>query len=545
MNLLFLMFRHHRRALLAMFALTFLSGALGLGVLAYINHFLLGSSLPAGAAAVGGFLLLVVLHLASTTWAQARLARLGHRFVCTLQAELVKRILDTTPVQLQLIGKPRLLASLGNDIRSLSLAFARLPELLQGLLFVSVCVLYLLWLSPKLFVLVAVMMLLMAAGSHWAVQRHYRYFAAQRRGEDALYGHYQTVIDGHKELALNRYRAERLFRQDFLPAAVQRRDDHIRADTYHVLAVNWGNSVMLALVGLVFYGALFHAWADAASAALTSMTVLFMRTPLMTVIGGFPTLVQSRVALETLAAFDLAPYRTAFHDTAPWADDWREIRLENVCYRHPGREGGGFALAPVNLTLKRGETVFLIGHNGSGKSTLAMLLAGLYLPDSGLIRVDGNAVTEDKRIAYRQLFASVFTEFYLFDRLLDGRGEDAAEADIAAWLAALHLDAKVNMAGGRILDTRLSQGQRKRLGLLLAALERRSLLILDEWAADQDPQFRRLFYEQLLPLLQQRGVTVFAISHDDKYFHHATRILEMKQGRLYEHNAASAAQAVS
>ena len=310
-------------------------------------------------------------------------------------------------------------------------------------------------------------------------------------------------------------------------------------------AVNWGNSVMLALVGLVFYFALFHGWADAATAAVISMTVLFMRTPLITVIGGYPTLVQSQVALETLAAFDLAPYRSEFHDGAPFAGDWCEIRLENVCYRYPRQGSDSFALAPVNLTLKRGETVFLIGHNGSGKSTLSMLLAGLYLPESGTIWVDGVAVTAANRISYRQLFASVFTEFYLFERLLDGYGADAATADIAAWLQALHLDEKVQIEAGRLLNTQLSQGQRKRLGLLLAALERRSLLILDEWAADQDPQFRRLFYEQLLPLLQQSGATVFAISHDDKYFHHAQRMLEMKRGRLYEHSAASAAQTVN
>ncbi len=539
MNIIVLICRQHPAAFALMLLLTLLSGGLGIGILAYINHYLLGGH-GREAWALGLFLLLVLLYLASATWAQIVLARIGHGFVYTMQADLVKRILDTPQARLQLIGKPRLLASLGNDIRTLSIAFARLPELVQGLLFVIACSLYLLWLSTQLFALIAGLLAAMMALSHWAVQRHYHYFAAKRRGEDILYRHYQTTLDGHKELALNRYRAERLFRHDFLPAAAQKRDDHVRADAYHVFALNWGNSVMLAIVGLVFYLALYHQWASAAEAAVISMTVLFMRAPLLSVIGSLPTLMQSRVALEVLDGFALPPTNSDFHAGEMLPPNWQTIRLQDVGYHYPEQGGRTFRLHPVNLTLHRGECVFLVGGNGSGKSTLSMLLCGLYPPSSGQIWLDNIPITEPRLDRYRQLFASVFTEFYLFDRLLDGHGDDAEAEQIDTWLARLQLSDKVRIQAGQILNPQLSQGQRKRLGLMLAALENRSLLILDEWAADQDPHFRRLFYEQLLPLLRAEGATIFAISHDDQYFHHADRILEMRDGHLQPYRGHAA-----
>ena len=67
-------------------------------------------------------------------------------------------------------------------------------------------------------------------------------------------------------------------------------------------------------------------------------------------------------------------------------------------------------MGPVNLTIRRGELLFLIGGNGSGKSTLAMLLTGLYQPQSGEILLDGTALSAEKPEDYRKLFSAVFTD---------------------------------------------------------------------------------------------------------------------------------------
>lgn len=95
---------------------------------------------------------------------------------------------------------------------------------------------------------------------------------------------------------------------------------------------------------------------------------------------------------------------------------------------------------------------------------------------------------------------------------------------------------QVSIENGRLSDVRYSQGQRKRLALLMAVSEKRGCLLLDEWAADQDPRFRKFFYRELLPLLKQQGVTVVAITHDDRYFDMADRLFKMDSGRLIQLN---------
>jgi putative ATP-binding cassette transporter len=163
-----------------------------------------------------------------------------------------------------------------------------------------------------------------------------------------------------------------------------------------------------------------------------------------------------------------------------------------------------------------------------------MLLTGLYQPISGQILVDGQPLAAERPEEYRKLFSAVFTDVWLFDRLLGPQGEEADPALVATWLERLQMAHKLQLENGKIADLRLSKGQKKRVALLLALAESRDIILLDEWAADQDPHFRREFYQVLLPLMQQMGKTVFAISHDDHYFQHADRLLEMRAGQLAE-----------
>lgn len=199
-------------------------------------------------------------------------------------------------------------------------------------------------------------------------------------------------------------------------------------------------------------------------------------------------------------------------------------------YRREGEEST-FALGPIDLTIQPGELIFIVGGNGSGKSTLAKLITGLYIADSGQMRWDDVPIDDRNRESYRQLFSTVFADFYLFDRLVGIRLEDPDE-QAKIYLEKLQLDHKVEVRDGKLSTTALSQGQRKRLALLTAYLEDRPIYLFDEWAADQDPFFREVFYQQLLPELQQRGKAVLVISHDDRYFHLADRLVKLDYGKI-------------
>jgi putative ATP-binding cassette transporter len=197
-----------------------------------------------------------------------------------------------------------------------------------------------------------------------------------------------------------------------------------------------------------------------------------------------------------------------------------------------------FQIGPTDFTLRSGELVFITGGNGSGKSTFLKVLAGLYEPDSGEITLDGGRVDDKTREAYRALMSAIFVDYHLFHRLYGIADPDPAEID--RLLREFRLHDKTGLTDGEFRTIDLSAGQRKRLALIVSLLEKRPILLLDEWAADQDPEFRRKFYHDLLPALNRAGATVVAVTHDDRYLDEMPllgRRLRMDEGRFVEQHS--------
>ncbi|HED6241887.1 ABC transporter ATP-binding protein YojI [Enterobacter sp. BIDMC92] len=529
MQLLLLVWRQYRWPFMAVMALSLASAALGIGLIAFINVRLI-EMVDTSLAVLPEFLALLMLLMAVTLGSQLALTALGHHFVFRLRSEFIKRILDTHVERIEQLGSASLLAGLTSDVRAITIAFVRLPELVQGIILTFGSAAYLAWLSSKMLAVTALWIAITIWGGFVLVSRVYKHMAVLRETEDKLYNDYQTVLEGRKELTLNRERAEHIFNNLYIPDAREYRHHIIRADTFHLSAVNWSNIMMLGAIGLVFWMANSLGWADTNIAATYSLTLLFLRTPLLSAVGALPTLLSAQVAFNKLKKFDLAPFNPEFPRPQAFPN-WQTLELCNVTFRY---QDNAFSVGPINLTIHRGELLFLIGGNGSGKSTLAMLLTGLYQPQSGEILLDGKALSAEKPEDYRKLFSAVFTDVWLFDHLLGPEGQQANPALVEKWLAQLQMSHKLELQDGKILNLRLSKGQKKRVALLLALAEERDIILLDEWAADQDPHFRREFYQVLLPLMQQMGKTIFAISHDDHYFIHADRLLEMRDGKLSE-----------
>lgn len=529
MQLLLLVWRQYRWPFIAVMALSLASAALGIGLIAFINMRLI-EMVDTSLAVLPEFLGLLLLLMAVTLGSQLALTALGHHFVFRLRSEFIKRILDTQVERVEQLGSASLLAGLTSDVRAITIAFVRLPELVQGIILTFGSAAYLAWLSTKMLAVTALWIVITIWGGFLLVSRVYKHMAVLRETEDKLYNDYQTVLEGRKELTLNRERAEHIFNHLYIPDAREYRHHIIRADTFHLSAVNWSNIMMLGAIGLVFWMANSLGWADTNVAATYSLTLLFLRTPLLSAVGALPTLLSAQVAFNKLNKFDLAPFKAEFPRPQAFPN-WQTLELRNVMFRY---QDNAFSVGPVNLTIHRGELLFLIGGNGSGKSTLAMLLTGLYQPQSGEILLDGKALSAEKPEDYRKLFSAVFTDVWLFDHLLGPEGQQANPALVEKWLGQLQMSHKLELQDGKILNLKLSKGQKKRVALLLALAEERDIILLDEWAADQDPHFRREFYQVLLPLMKAMGKTIFAISHDDHYFIHADRLLEMRDGKLSE-----------
>ncbi|PTM34345.1 multidrug ABC transporter permease/ATP-binding protein [Enterobacter cloacae] len=529
MQLILLVWRQYRWPFIAVMALSLASAALGIGLIAFINVRLI-EMVDTSLSVLPEFLGLLLLLMAVTLGSQLALTALGHHFVFRLRSEFIKRILDTQVERVEQLGSASLLAGLTSDVRAITIAFVRLPELVQGIILTFGSAAYLAWLSSKMLAVTALWIVITILGGFVLVSRVYKHMAVLRETEDKLYNDYQTVLEGRKELTLNRERAEHIFNHLYLPDAREYRHHIIRADTFHLSAVNWSNIMMLGAIGLVFWMANSLGWADTNVAATYSLTLLFLRTPLLSAVGALPTLLSAQVTFNKLKKFDLAPFKAEFPRPQAFPN-WQTLELRNVTFRY---RDNAFSIGPVNLTIHRGELLFLIGGNGSGKSTLAMLLTGLYQPQLGEILLDGRALNAEKPEDYRQLFSAVFTDVWLFEQLLGPEGQQANPALVEKWLAQLQMSHKLELQDGKILNLKLSKGQKKRVALLLALAEERDIILLDEWAADQDPHFRREFYQVLLPLMQEMGKTIFAISHDDHYFIHADRLLEMRDGKLSE-----------
>jgi putative ATP-binding cassette transporter len=214
---------------------------------------------------------------------------------------------------------------------------------------------------------------------------------------------------------------------------------------------------------------------------------------------------------------------------------FERIDLRNIEFRYTDRFSDTvFKIGPIDFTLQSGELVFITGGNGSGKSTFLRVFSGLYPPDSGEVLLDGRPVTDANRDEYRGLMSAIFFDYHLFQRLY---GIEADPADVTSLLTQFRLADKTALSEGEFRTLDLSGGQRRRLALIVSLLEKRPIMLLDEWTAEQDPEFRAKFYDDLLPEMLKAGATIVVITHDDRYLdelHLPARRIKMDYGRIVE-----------
>lgn len=511
--------------------LNLLNAFINVATIAFINHYFLTNVQNINHWQILIiFLLLIGLLLFSTFISQLALTKMGHAFVFELRAKLVKQILDTSLRQIDEIGSAKILASLSQDIQSITMAFVRLPELVQGVIICVGAGIYLASLSVPMFFIISGWLALTIWLSSLLVNRVYQHLENIRQIQDGIYQDYETVIDGRKELSLNLYRTKHLYYQSFIPKSQAYQQQIIKADTFHLSAVSFSNIMMFACIGLIFAVAGLIGL-DMAIATTFGLTILFLQSPLLKAVGAYPVLQTANIALAKIHSLQLADYKKEF-DNITTGRTWQRICFQDITYQYPN-QNNAFSLNTINFELKKGEVIFLIGANGSGKSTLAKIITGLYKPTNGKILLDDMTVDVENNRHYRELFSAIYSDFYLFNQILGNNDEPNPEL-LEKWLNILALKEKLNITENKITNTELSTGQKKRIALLLSIVEGKEILLLDEWAADQDPMYRQYFYHEIIPLLQAMGKTLFIISHDDHYFDKADRLFEMRNGHLTE-----------
>lgn len=483
---------------------------------------------------------------AGAVLADNRLTRVAQRAVRELRLSLARRIL-AVPLPVLEREQHRIFPVLIEDVAAISHAAERLPTVISGLVTVIGCFVLLTVVSWQLSAACLLLVLLAVGGYVLPLHRFEKHLARWRADWDGISTLLDAIVRGHKELLLDDRKRSVFFDRHLEPLCRRQETELTRANTWETLVKRWGELLLLLGVGVLLFTLPLHGWATHEQFGRFLFIALFMLAPLSNLVG-FSTYL-SRVALAMDRAGQIGVLLGTENAGAPPipasavpAADPSAVRfgLHGVSYRHARDDEAPFDLGPVSLEFDRAEIVFICGGNGSGKTTLLKLICGLYPPAQGELVSAGLKIDGASLAAHRRRFGVIFSDFYLFESLL---GYENAPADEAArLLREVHLENQVSIGpDGAFSSTKLSQGQRKRLALVATLLEDKPVYVFDEWAADQDPEFRRWFYERILPGLRARGKLVLAITHDDAFYPTADRIVRLSEARIVADTRQTAA----
>jgi putative ATP-binding cassette transporter len=512
------------------------SGAANTGLIALV-HRILSQDKERSAKLLTFYIGLCLLLPLARFSSQVLLTRLSQKGIFDLRLQISRQILAAPLRRLEEVGSARIMSSLTDDLFIITNTMISIPVLCMQLAVVIGCVAYMAWLSWTAFITVLVFMALGIMSFQAAVKKAMRYMMKARGDADVLFGHYRALHDGAKELKLHQARRDTFINKVLRTTAMSLRRNNVTGNGIMAAASSWYQILFFTLIGLLLFALPHLQTVDRTLLTGYVLAVFYMLIPFEDLTNLIPSMARANISLQRIEALGLSLTPDNIEEDATSGQPqqfWDQLELRGVTHSyHNERDNSSFTLGPIDLTLKPGELIFLVGGNGSGKTTLAKLLTGLYVPESGEILLDGAPVTDKNRDHYRQLFSAVFYDFFLFESLL---GLDSTKLDDRAreYLSQLQLDHKVQIQDGALSTIDLSQGQRKRLALLTAFLEDRPFYVFDEWAADQDPVFREIFYLQVLLQLRSKGKTVIVISHDDRYYHLGDHVVKLDYGKIVQ-----------
>ena len=434
------------------------------------------------------------------------------------------------------IEKSHIYTRINQDTNFISQSALLIINSCQSALILVFCLFYIAWLS-KLAFFITVGAIIAAVIIYLMYRKEVNHLLQEITDKETeLFDSLTHIVDGFKELKVNRRKSDHVFTH-FKDISDSTEKIKIKTGIAFVTDFVYSQTFFYILIAILVF--LLPMFIDTYSEVIIKlvMAVLFIIGPVEMVVGVIPVLARANVAVGNLYKLEelidkeggIIPQT----EQAPFQpiESFREIRIDKATFNYKDKdEKVLFHLGPIDLSIKSGEVVFLVGGNGCGKSTLLKLLSGLYYPSSGVLYLDDDVLSKPIYPSYRELFSLIFADFHIFDRLY-GFGEVDTKK-VNDLIKLMELDKKTQYVDGKFTETNLSTGQRKRLALIAAFLENKPIYMFDEVAADQDPEFRAYFYNELLLDLKKRGKTVIAATHDDKYFHVADRVLKMEYGKI-------------
>ncbi len=477
-------------------------------------------------------LLLIVLHIHSKKIYMNATSVLTGELVQKVRIDIIEKLRFTELRFIESVGKGEIFNRLTEDTGVLFRTAPTLVMSIEGMVsFVSIFI-YMMFISFKGAILMILLMALAVVAYSIASIPVKKKMTLSKHKEAKLLDRLNDVLAGFKELKLNQAKNEDFYK-DYKAIAGEVQELKTDATTTLNDTFLLVNGSFLCLIGVIVFLLPLIDVIDNEHVVGLASSLLFLWGPMMMAISIMPQYFRVSVSIANIEKLNalIDDFELHIPDAVPEVPDFQSISLESLEFRYAGENGDTlFQMGPVDFSFKKGEVIYIIGGNGSGKSTLMKLITGLYYPDNGTIYINGRVVSREDLTSYRELFSTVFTDFYIFKKLY---GLEDIDADkVNGLLRTMGLAQKTEYTDKKFSDTSLSTGQRKRLAYIAGLLEDKQVYVFDEWAADQDPEFRKRFYNRFINDMRIMGKTVIAVSHDDRYFDTADRIIKMEEGKI-------------
>lgn len=408
-------------------------------------------------------------------------------------------------------------------------------------------------LSPLLTLVTLLIVPLMFLGMRWITSRTGRLFKEQQRYLGDLNGYVEETVSGQRIVKL--FSQEKRVIEEFMEKNRRLRDASYWAQVYSGFIpklMNVLNNASFAIIAAV------GGWLTLRGVISVGTILVFAEyarqftRPLNDLANQFNTLLSAAAGAERV--FEVMEEESEFEDpedsrekehlqTAQLQTVRGEIRFENVSFSYDGDEGEKLdTLQGIDLHVKPGETMALVGPTGAGKTTITSLLARFYDPQQGRILIDGIDITTIERNELRRLMGFVLQDTFLFagtirENIRYGRLEASdEEVEHAAKLANAHSFIMQLPQGYDTVLTQdaadISQGQRQLLAIARAILADPAILILDEATSSIDTITEIKIQEALYRLMQ--GRTSIVVAHRLNTIQNADQIVVLHQGRIIE-----------
>ncbi|RBL90071.1 cyclic peptide export ABC transporter [Chitinophaga flava] len=479
------------------------------------------------------FLAIILLFVWIRRVLSVAVIRLSQTLFWDLRKQIVALVLKSGYRQLS-SRKVEVHAAVVSDVNILTQASQSIIDFFTATVLTVICFIYLATLSMPLF---AITLLVAVAGV--AIYRlragiNIRNLQTARSLENNFQDSFNSILEGFKELFMDSRKRKSIFEQQVVPVSAEAYENNTKAYIGFLNNQITGYTLFYTLIAAILLYLNTALEIEVKHTLTFVFTLLYLLGAINTIMVLLPVLVRAKVAagrlLDLKDKLEQDGSQEVTASPVMFTEKLEQIAISNLEY-HYGEDDRSFSIGPVNFDIQKGDVIFIYGGNGSGKTTFVHTLLGLHIPSAGEIRFNDTIVENEHYTGYKALFAVVFNDFYLFNEML---GYNSFNTD--KWhyyLRMFELEDKVSMGDNGVFSTtELSTGQRKRLALIAALLEEKPLLVMDEWAADQDPHFRKKFYTEIIPHLKQEGLTIIAITHDDRYYHCADKLYKMEYGKL-------------